>query len=50
LTYGKDHYKDLNAIIEMVIDPDKAGQPAAVPDLGEASSVTEVDESPTNDF
>lgn len=50
LTYGKDHYKDLNAIIEMVVDPDKAGQPAAEPDVGEASSITEVDQGDASDF
>lgn len=50
LTYGKDHYKDLNAIIEMVVDPDKAGQPAAEPDVGESSSVTDENDGPTTDF
>jgi len=50
LTYGKDHYKDLNAIIEMVVDPNKAAAPAAEPDVGDASSITEVDEGPITDF
>jgi len=50
LTYGKDHYKDLNAIIEMVADPDRAGQPAAEPDEGQPSSITDVDQGPITDF
>jgi uncharacterized membrane protein len=50
LTYGKDHYKDLDAIIEMVVDPDKAGQPAAASDVGDASSDVEAEPSPTNDI
>ena len=41
LTHGKKHYDDLNAIIEMVTDPDKAGRPAVEPDVGESSSATE---------
>ena len=48
LTYGKDHYKDLNAIIEMVADPDKAGMPAAESDVDEGSS--NKDEGSTIDF
>ena len=50
LTYGKDHYPDLNAIIEMVVDPEKAGLPAAEPDVGDASSAFEANEGPSADF
>lgn len=50
LTYGKDHYKDLNAIIEMVADPKKAAQPAAEPEVEDASSINDSDPSTANDF
>jgi len=47
LTYGKKHYDDLNAIVEMVMDPEKAGEPTAEPDALEGSATTD---SPTADF